>query len=86
LEISIDIPNDLPSDIQQNIQDYILAIDESPAIENILEDIEIVDMVLADAQIEAGIIEDLKEELEKELKEFLSSIITITEAYEALKK
>ena len=79
------ILGNLPANTQalvQNIEDYIIAIDEPLATENILEDIEIVDMVLADAQIEAGTIEDSEEELE----ESPPAVITITEAYEALKK
>jgi hypothetical protein len=79
------ILGNLPANTQalvQNIEDYIIAIDEPLATENILEDIEIVDMVLADAQIEAGTIKDSEEELE----ESPPAVITITEAYEALKK
>ncbi|KAG9288828.1 hypothetical protein G9A89_001152 [Geosiphon pyriformis] len=66
----------------KNLEDYTVAVDELLKTENILNDNEIVDMVLADAQIETNIINDSEEELE----ESPPAIITITEAYEALKK
>ncbi|KAG9293271.1 hypothetical protein G9A89_010642 [Geosiphon pyriformis] len=83
--IAMYIFNNLPSNAQQlvkNLEDYTVAVDELLATENILDDNEIVDMVLADAQIETNTINDSEEELE----ESPPAIITITEAYEALKK
>ncbi|KAG9299146.1 hypothetical protein G9A89_020459 [Geosiphon pyriformis] len=83
--IAMDIFNNLPSNAQQlvkNLEDYTVAVDELLATENILDDNEIVDMVLADAQIETNTINNSEEELE----ESPPAIITITEAYEALKK
>ncbi|KAG9304565.1 hypothetical protein G9A89_020129 [Geosiphon pyriformis] len=83
--IAMDIFNNLPSNAQQlvkNLEDYTVAVDELLATENILDDNEIVDMVLADAQIETNTNNDSEEELEKSPP----AIITITEAYEALKK
>ncbi|KAG9288678.1 hypothetical protein G9A89_004297 [Geosiphon pyriformis] len=81
----MDIFNNLLSNAQQlvkNLQDYTIAVDKLLATENILDDNEIVDMVLADAQIETNTINDSEEELKKSPP----AIITITEAYEALKK
>ncbi|KAG9307705.1 hypothetical protein G9A89_023270 [Geosiphon pyriformis] len=83
--IAMDIFNNLPSNAQQlvkNLEDYTVAIDELLATENIFDNNEIIDMVLADAQIETNTINDLEEEL----KESPPALITITEAYEALKK
>ncbi|KAG9299486.1 hypothetical protein G9A89_009439 [Geosiphon pyriformis] len=81
----MNIFNNLPSNAQQlvkNLEDYTVAVDELLATKNILDDNEIVDIVLADAQIETNTINDSEEELEKSPP----AIITITEAYEALKK
>ncbi|KAG9284540.1 hypothetical protein G9A89_014144 [Geosiphon pyriformis] len=78
--IAMDIFNNLPSNAQQlvkNLEDYTVAVDELLATENILDDNDIVNMVLADAQIETN---------KKELEKFPPAIITITEAYEPLKK
>ncbi|KAG9288536.1 hypothetical protein G9A89_006032, partial [Geosiphon pyriformis] len=61
---------------------YTVAVDELLATENILDDNEILDIVLADAQIETNTINDSEEELEKSPP----AIVTITEAYKALKK
>ncbi|KAG9287279.1 hypothetical protein G9A89_008909 [Geosiphon pyriformis] len=83
--IAMDIFNNLPSNAQQlvkNLEDYTVAVDELLTTENILDDNEIVDMVLADAQIENNTINNSK----KELEESPPAIITITEGYEALKK
>ncbi|KAG9285181.1 hypothetical protein G9A89_004396 [Geosiphon pyriformis] len=83
--ITMNIFNNLPSNAQQlvkNLEDYTVAVDELLATENILDDNDIVDMVLADAQIETNTINDSEEELE----ESPPAIITITEAYEALRK
>ncbi|KAG9285233.1 hypothetical protein G9A89_002129 [Geosiphon pyriformis] len=76
--IAIDIFNNLPSNAQQlvkNLEDYTVAVDKLLATENILDDNEIVDMVLPDAQIETNTINDSEEELE----ESSPAIITITE-------
>ncbi|KAG9285469.1 hypothetical protein G9A89_010944 [Geosiphon pyriformis] len=81
----MDIFKNLPSNAQQLVkifEDYTVAVDELLATENILDNNEIVDMVLADAQIETNTINDSEEELE----ESPPALITITEAYEALKK
>ncbi|KAG9293012.1 hypothetical protein G9A89_016374 [Geosiphon pyriformis] len=62
--IAMDIFNNLPSNAQQlvkNLEDYTIAVDELLATENILDDNEIVDMVLADAQIEINTINDSEE-------------------------
>ncbi|KAG9293408.1 hypothetical protein G9A89_006693 [Geosiphon pyriformis] len=62
--IAIDIFNNLPLNAQQlvkNLEDYTVAVDELFATENILDDNKIVNMVLADAQIETNTINDLKE-------------------------
>ncbi|KAG9301189.1 hypothetical protein G9A89_012572 [Geosiphon pyriformis] len=78
----MDIFNNLPSNAQQlvkNLEDYTVAVEELLATENILDNNEIVDMVLADAQIETNTINDSEEELE----ESPPALITITEAYEA---
>ncbi|KAG9297456.1 hypothetical protein G9A89_020857 [Geosiphon pyriformis] len=83
--ITMDIFNNLPSNAQKlvkNLEDFTVAVDKLLATENILDDNDIVDMVLADAQIETNTINDSEEELE----ESPPAIITITEAYEALKK
>ena len=64
----------------QRLEDHIIG--EPIATENILEDTEIVEMVLADAEIEADRIKDL----EKELEESPPALFTVTETYEALKE
>ena len=85
MPITTEILGELPANARthvQNLEDYIIAVDEPIATEDVLEDNEIVEMVLADAEIEAGRIEDSEEELE----ESPPPLVTITEAYEALKK
>ena len=67
MPITTEILDELPANAQtlvQNLEDYIIAIDEPIATENVLEDSEIVEMVLADAEIEVERIED-SEELEE---------------------
>ena len=59
---------------------YYCEIDEPIATENILEDIEIVEMVLADAEIEADRIEDSEEELEKSPP----ALVTVAGAFEVI--
>ena len=57
MPITTEILDELPANAQtlvQNLEDYIIAVDEPIATENVLEDSEIVEMVLADAEIEAG--------------------------------
>ena len=71
MPITTEILDELPANAQtlvQNLEDYIIAIDEPIATENVLEDSEIVEMVLADAEIEAERIEDSEEELLKHMK------------------
>ena len=85
MPITTEILDKLPANAQtlvQNLEDYIIAVDEPIETENVLEDNEIVEMVLADAEIETGRVEDSEEELEKSPP----PLVTITEAYEALKK
>jgi len=85
MPITTEILGELPANAQtlvQNFEDYVIAVDEPIATEDVLEDNEIVEMVLADAEIETGIIEDSEEELE----ESPPTLVTITEAYEALQK
>ena len=57
MPITTEIFDELPANAQtlvQNLEDYIIAIDEPITTENVLEDSKIVEMVLADAEIEAG--------------------------------
>ena len=68
MPITTEILDELPANAQtlvQNLEDYIIAIDEPITTENVLEDSKIVEMVLADAEIEAERIEDSEEELEE---------------------
>jgi len=85
MPITTEILGELPANAQtlvQNFENYVIAVDELISTEDVLEDNEIVEMVLADAEIETGIIEDSEEELE----ESPPTLVTITEAYEALQK
>jgi len=71
MPITTEIFDELPANAQtlvQNLEDYIIAIDEPITTENVLEDSKIVEMVLADAEIEAERIEDSEEELLKHMK------------------
>ncbi|CAJ0869213.1 6499_t:CDS:2, partial [Entrophospora sp. SA101] len=62
-----------------HVEEYIIAIDEPLVTEDTLSDIEIVEMVLEDAQIEAGANVDSDEDNE----EPPPPMVTIKEAYES---
>ena len=64
------------------VEEFIIAIDEPLVTEDTLSDTEIVEMVLEDAQIEAGADVDSDEDNE----EPPPPMVTIKEAYESLKK
>jgi hypothetical protein len=76
------INDDYQQALVHQVEEYIIVNDEPLVIEDTLSDIEIVEMVLEDAQIEAGANVDSDEDDE----ELPPPIVTIKEAYEALKK